>query len=166
MKTLILGGARSGKSGRAAQLAEASGREKIYLATAESGDAEMAQRIAKHRDERGDTWTTVEEPRCLSRALARYNDPRYYIVVDCLTLWLSHCLSRDCWPAERDRLLATLPTLEASIALVSNEVGSGVVPLGPLSRQFVDEAGWLHQRLARAVDAVELIVAGLPLTLK
>lgn len=102
----------------------------------------------------------------LAQALLAVDDPERVLVVDCLTLWLSNCMHMGDWPAARDRLLQVLPTLTADIHLVSNEVGSGIVPLGSLPRRFVDEAGWLHQALAQRCDQVTLVMAGLPLSLK
>ena len=163
---LILGGARSGKSALAEQRALATGLELIYLATATAGDQEMSSRIGHHQQRRGAQWQLVEEPVALADALRRQQGPQRCIVVDCLTLWLSNCLHRNCWEQQRDSLLQTLPELAGHIVLVSNETGLGVVPLGELSRRFVDEAGFLHQQLAALCARVTLTVAGLPLALK
>lgn len=166
MKELILGGARSGKSSYAERCALASGKAPVYIATGWADDEEMAERIEHHRAARGDGWLLVEEPLHLAQALLAVDAPDRVVVVDCLTLWLSNSLHMGDWPGARDRLLEILPHLAADIHLVSNEVGSGIVPLGPLPRRFVDESGWLHQSLAHLCERVTLVVAGLPLTLK
>lgn len=168
MLTLILGGARSGKSRHAQTLAEASGLAVTVVATARAGDAEMAQRIARHRAERPAHWHTVEEPLALADTLARHAEASRIQVVDCLTLWLLNLLEagEDVFPRERAELLAVLPGLAGDVVLVANEVGLGVVPLGELSRRFVDEAGRLNQALAGIADEVVLVAAGLPLYLK
>jgi len=163
---LILGGARSGKSRLAEQRALASGKLPYYIATATAGDGEMAERIHHHRARRGPEWHTVEAPLHLAATLRDLARDDRCLLVDCLTLWLSNCLHHDCWPRERDDLLKTIATLPGRILLVSNEVGSGIVPLGELSRRFADESGWLHQQLAQVADGVTLVVAGLPLELK
>lgn len=170
-KILILGGARSGKSRYAQQRAEdifdCHKKQLIYLATAVAGDSEMAQRIQHHQADRDPSiWTTHEETLNLTAALEQYNQANYCVLVDCLTLWLNNCLSEDCWQLQRDQLLAYLPKYRADIIFVSNEVGSGIVPLGQLSREFADQSGWLHQQLAQLCNEAKLIVAGLPLTLK
>jgi len=166
---LILGGARSGKSALAERLAQASGMAVTYVATATAGDPEMAQRIRRHRTRRPADWRTLEEPVDLAAVLAAEAAADRCILVDCLTLWLSNLLLLDAgaqWPAQRDALLHLLPGLPGRLILVSNEVGLGIVPLGELSRRFQDEAGWLHQKLARDCDRVILAVAGLPQVLK
>ncbi|WP_308364998.1 MULTISPECIES: bifunctional adenosylcobinamide kinase/adenosylcobinamide-phosphate guanylyltransferase [unclassified Microbulbifer] len=172
---LILGGARSGKSRYAQERVEALGAEGdkklIFLATAEARDGEMQKRIVKHRGDRGQRWQTCEEPLHLARTLARISAPDTWVLVDCLTLWISNCLHADCWERERGQLLAEVDRRLATGTapnwlFVSNEVGSGVVPLGQLSREFVDASGWLHQALAERCDQVTLVVAGLPLQLK
>ncbi len=165
--TLILGGARSGKSGHAERLVLESALEPCYLATGRAGDAEMATRIAAHRARRGDAWKVLEEPLELAAALADFAGARRAVLVDCLTLWVTNLLlaERDI-EAETDRLLAALPTLPGPVVFVSNEVGLGIVPIDALTRAFVDAAGNLHQRLAAMADRVELVAAGLPLRLK
>lgn len=168
---LILGGARSGKSRLAEQraqtwLQENGGRHLYYIATATAGDGEMAERIHHHRARRGPEWHTVEAPLRLAATLRDLARDDRCLLVDCLTLWLSNCLHHDRWPQERDDLLKTVAALPGRILLVSNEVGSGIVPLGELSRRFVDESGWLHQQLAQLAFKVTLVVAGLPLELK
>lgn len=169
MLELILGGARSGKSRCAEQLAAGSGLERVYIATATAGDAEMASRIRDHRERRDDGWTTVEESLELARMLVEHASPNRCLLVDCLTLWLTNLLLAPdpaVFPRERARLLAVLAELPGRVIFVSNEVGQGVVPMDALSRRFVDESGWLHQELAARCDRVLWVVAGLPQVLK
>ena len=165
--TLILGGARSGKSRYGEALVERRPGPCIYLATAEAGDAEMAARIAAHRARRGDRWTTVEVPLDLTVALALAAGPDRAVLVDCLTLWLSNLMGagRDLGRACAD-LIAALPGLSGPVIFVSNEVGQGVVPDNALARAFVDRAGRLHQDLGAVVDHVVFMTAGLPADLK
>lgn len=165
--TLVLGGARSGKSHYAEQLIESSAESAVYLATSEAHDAEMAERIRRHQERRGEAWRTVEEPLDLAAALEREATPERPVLVDCLTLWLSNLLA-----AERDierefcDLSDCLGRLAGPVVLVSNEVGLGIVPMTPLGRAFRDHAGRLNQAVARAASRVEFIAAGLPLRLK
>jgi adenosylcobinamide kinase/adenosylcobinamide-phosphate guanylyltransferase len=168
MLTLILGGARSGKSRFAQSHAEASGLPVTVIATAQALDAEMAVRIARHQAERPAGWGTIEEPLHLAAALQQAAATDRCVLVDCLTLWLMNLLEAGeaVFAAERAALLATLPTLPGEMLFVSNEVGLGVIPLGELSRRFVDEAGWLNQAIAQLADNVTFIAAGLPLALK
>jgi adenosylcobinamide kinase/adenosylcobinamide-phosphate guanylyltransferase len=168
MKHLILGGARSGKSQYAENLAIASEKKLIYIATAEALDGEMCTRIAHHQQQRDTRWLTVEEPKQLAKTLEKYAAADTSILVDCLTLWLTNLLlsDEDTFICERAALLETFSTLPGDIFLVSNEVGMGVVPMDALSRRFVDEAGRLHQQLASQCDAVTMLVAGLPLSIK
>ncbi len=166
MKHLILGGARSGKSRFAETQAHTTGKQLVYVATGSAGDTEMAERIDQHQQRRGSEWLLVEEPLALAEALSSLDDSNTTVVVDCLTLWLSNCLAEKRFEQEKTALLAVLPQLQCDVLLVSNEVGSGVVPLGELSRQFVDASGWLHQSLAPMCDRVTLVMAGLPLSLK
>jgi len=169
MKTLILGGVRSGKSRLAESLAARSGKPVTYIATAGVGDAEMRARIEAHRARRSPDWTVVEEPIRLGSALQACGTNGAFVLVDCLTLWLTNLLvANDAaqFARERDALLATLPRLDGEIALVSNETGMGIMPLGELTRRFGDEAGRLHQELAQICDRVVLTVAGLPMVLK
>ena len=165
--TLVLGGARSGKSRHAETLVEAQPGACIYLATAEPGDEEMAERIRRHRARRGVRWETLEEPLDLAAALRRAARPDGAVLVDCLTLWLSNLLgaARDAG-SETQRLVAALPELSRPVVFVSNEVGLGIVPEGALARAFVDHAGRLHQSLAGAAQSVLFMAAGLPLVLK
>lgn len=169
MHTLILGGARSGKSALAERLALASGREVAYIATAQALDAEMAARIDHHRARRPAHWHSVESPLALADTLHAQARAGRCVLVDCLTLWLSNLLTHadaGLFERERDALLATLPQLQGEVLLVGNEVGLGIVPMGELSRRFVDEAGRLHQALGALCDRVVFVAAGLPLALK
>ncbi len=165
--TLVLGGARSGKSAYGEGLLEARPGACVYLATADAGDAEMAERIAQHRARRGDRWTTLEEPLALLDALAGAAGPDRAVLVDCLTLWLSNLLlaDRDV-EAEGAALATALPGLAGPVVLIANEVGLGIVPENALARRFRDAAGRLNQALAAAADRVVLVSAGLPLILK
>lgn len=165
--TLVLGGARSGKSAFAEALVLASGLSPVYLATAQALDDEMRRRVEHHRRARGDAWTLVEEPLELAGTLRAESRPDRALLVDCLTLWLTNLLLAERDPErEADRLLATLTALPGPVVLVSNEVGQGIVPANALARRFVDEAGRLHQRLAAAAHSVVLVTAGLPQHLK
>jgi adenosylcobinamide kinase / adenosylcobinamide-phosphate guanylyltransferase len=165
--TLVLGGARSGKSAFAEGLVLASGLEPVYVATAQALDDEMRARIDHHRRQRGDRWRLVEEPLALADALRANAAPGRAVLVDCLTLWLTNVLLAGRDPAGEARHLAEAAgALAGPAVLVSNEVGQGVVPASALARRFVDEAGRLHQRLAAAAQEVVLVTAGLPLHLK
>jgi adenosylcobinamide kinase/adenosylcobinamide-phosphate guanylyltransferase len=192
MKELILGGVRSGKSSLAERHAHESGLEVVYIATAHArDDPELKQRIDRHRHRRPAAWLTVEEPYQLAAALQCNAAVDRCLLVDCLTLWLTNLLCADAAPpaardasrvkapdtsqptagtsrlaAERAALLDTLPRLPGHLILVASETGLGVVPLGELTRRFVDEAGDLHQELARLCDRVIFTVAGLPQILK
>jgi adenosylcobinamide kinase/adenosylcobinamide-phosphate guanylyltransferase len=169
MQQLILGGARSGKSRLAEQLADASALAVTYIATSQPLDGEMDQRVRVHRERRPTHWGLVEEPLALADTLLRHAASGRCLLVDCLTLWLTNLLMLEDdarLAAERDALLRVLPELPGDIIFVSNETGLGVVPLGELTRRYVDEAGWLHQALAERCERVVLTVAGLPLTLK
>lgn len=165
--TLVLGGARSGKSTYAEQLAERHADDCVYLATATAGDDEMTSRIAEHRLRRGALWRTHEEPLDLSGALAAAAAPGTAILVDCLTLWLSNVLFKKLDPRnEQQKLLETLPRLRGPVIFVSNEVGLGIVPDNALARRFRDDAGRLNQAVAAAAQSVVFVAAGLPLVLK
>lgn len=178
--TLVLGGARSGKSAYAEALALSTGRDAVYIATASAGDDEMADRIAHHRERRPDAWITVEEPLKLGEAINTWANSNRVVLVDCLTLWLSNLIFSESvafpdtgvvtLPArfivERERLLDALTQPRGDIILVSNEVGMGIVPMGALTRCFADEAGRLNQAVASFADRVVLVAAGLPLLLK
>ena len=162
--TLILGGARSGKTSHALRAAEATGRGLVMIATAEALDAEMEDRIARHRAERGPRWRTLEAPLDLTGALDQVGAEET-AVVDCLTLWVSNLMHADRdLEAEAARLLVALPGRD--VLLVSNEVGLGIVPDNALARRFRDAAGRLNQQVAAAADRVVFVAAGLPLVLK
>ena len=167
MKQLILGGARSGKSALAETLASATDLEVIYIATATANDGEMQQRIDRHQQQRPAHWVTIESPYELAETLQQQATPQRCLLVDCLTLWLSNllCDARNTESA-RETLLKTVAELPGEIIFVSNEVGLGVIPMGSLSRQFVDESGRLHQSLAQQCDRVVFTAAGLPLIMK
>ncbi|MBP5115575.1 bifunctional adenosylcobinamide kinase/adenosylcobinamide-phosphate guanylyltransferase [Pseudomonas protegens] len=169
MLQLILGGARSGKSRLAEKLAGDSALAVTYIATSQPLDGEMNQRIAHHRERRPDHWGLIEEPLELARVLQESAGEGRCLLVDCLTLWLTNLLmleDPERLAAEREALLQCVASLPGEIIFVSNETGMGVVPLGELTRRYVDEAGWLHQALAERCQRVVLTVAGLPLTLK
>ena len=165
MLELYLGGARSGKSRMAEARAKASGLELVYIATATADDTEMAARIASHQSERaGCGWRTVEAPEALAETIRQQATPERCVLVDCLTLWLSNWLIKEDhqqWLRVKAELLATLSEVQGRVILVSNEVGQGIVPMGALSRQFVDESGRLHEDIAAAADRVVLVSAGL-----
>jgi adenosylcobinamide kinase/adenosylcobinamide-phosphate guanylyltransferase len=164
---LVLGGARSGKSAYAERVVLASAPAALYLATAAAGDAEMADRIRRHQERRGEAWSTIEEPLDLCGALVELARPDRPILVDCLTLWLSNLMHEGVdIDAETGRLTALLPRLAGPVVFVSNEVGLGIVPDNALARAFRDHAGRLNQAVAAAVDAVIFLAAGLPLQLK
>jgi adenosylcobinamide kinase / adenosylcobinamide-phosphate guanylyltransferase len=164
--TLVLGGARSGKSRYAESLITARSPPWVYLATAQAGDDEMAQRIAVHRARRNAGWQTIEAPHDLAGALdaAVAQVP---LLVDCVTLWLTNrMLAEVDVDSEIARLEDALARRTGSAVLVSNEVGYGIVPENALARRFRDAQGWLNQRLAARADRVVLVVAGLPLVVK
>jgi adenosylcobinamide kinase/adenosylcobinamide-phosphate guanylyltransferase len=171
--TLILGGARSGKSAYAEHLAANSGLEVTYIATAQVYDNEFQARIQHHQARRPDSWALLEEPHFLADVLKKNAASDRCLIVDCLTLWLAQWICLDChppkdssWQQEREGLLTSLSTLPGRIILVSNEVGMGIVPLGEINRQFQDEQGRLNQAVAKITDEVVFVAAGLPLKLK
>jgi len=169
MKELVLGGARSGKSGHAQQRAIDSGLQVIYLATATVGDAEMQARIERHQADRPAHWQLIEEPVCLADTLKEQATGSHCILVDCLTLWLSNLLGLQDearFQSELDKLFEILPGLSGHIIFVSNETGLGIIPMGELTRRYCDEAGLLHQRLAQLCQQVTFMVAGLPQIIK
>jgi adenosylcobinamide kinase / adenosylcobinamide-phosphate guanylyltransferase len=163
----VLGGARSGKSAYAQELAEAAAPERLYLATATAGDAEMAQRIARHRADRSVGWTTLEEPLALTDALRSNARVGRVVLVDCLTLWLSNLLHAGHDPeAAITRLTDAIGALQGPAILVSNEVGLGIVPEHRLGRDFRDWQGRANREAAQACDVVAFVAAGLPILLK
>jgi len=163
---LVTGGARSGKSTRAEARARAFPGRPVYVATAEALDAEMRERIAKHRARRGNEWLECETPLELVTALAK-TDGQGARLVDCLTLWLSNLMhaERD-WEREAILLAEMLARQNSPVVLVTNEVGLGIVPDNALARRFRDAAGILNQMVARVADEVEFVVAGLPMRVK
>ncbi len=167
---LILGGARSGKSGYAEELAKATNKKRIYIATATVFDDEMQQRVERHKkDRQNQHWETIEEPLALAAAIQQNDQFEHVILVDCLTMWMNNLLAEkdhSRLQTEVTALLDCLNTIKGNIIFVSNEVGQGIIPLGELTRKFVDETGRLHQQLAQQVDHVVLMVAGLPLMVK
>jgi adenosylcobinamide kinase / adenosylcobinamide-phosphate guanylyltransferase len=166
--TLVLGGARSGKSRHGELLVRETVLKRVYIATAQAFDDEMAARIAQHRATRADDgWTTIEEPLELGEAIKAARQPDAAILVDCLTLWLSNVMlaGRDV-AREQDRLLSVLTEGSSPVVLVSNEVGMGIVPETPLGRDFRDAQGRLNQALAQICGRVVFVAAGLPLVLK
>jgi adenosylcobinamide kinase / adenosylcobinamide-phosphate guanylyltransferase len=164
---LVLGGARSGKSRYAQALAESAGRQRLFLATAQPGDKEMLQRIARHRRDRGSDWQTREEPLELAAALRAEARKDRAVVVDCVTLWLSNLMfaGRDL-SLEISTLTKAIGGLDGPVILVSNEVGLGIVPETQLGREFRDWQGRANQELAKSCDAVVFLAAGLPTLLK
>jgi len=167
MRELILGGARSGKSALAVRLARSSGLPVTVVATATAGDAEMAERIARHRAARPPAWRLVEEPIALAATLRAACAADRLVIVDCLTLWLSNLLLAEA-PRESERagLLDALPALPGRVLLVANDVGLGIVPENALARRFRDQQGALNQTVAALCDRVTLVAAGLPIVLK
>jgi len=170
--TLVLGGARSGKSRFAEQCARDSGKQVVYIATATVTDEEMRDRIKHHRNRRCATWFTVEEPIHLANAIQRFSE-NYFLLIDCLTLWLSNImfdskgdLQETIFERQTTALMKVLEKTDNEILLVSNEIGSGVVSVDKNTRRFVDEAGLLNQRISRLAGRVVLITAGLPHILK
>ena len=193
MIQFILGGARSGKSRYAESLAvrhEANSKTVFYIATAQANftgtqtdlskeetgsikandplniDQEMQDRIERHQSDRPQHWQTLEAPIKLAERLAELDDSQHCIMVDCLTLWTLNLIESQRLQEERSALLALLPNLKAELILVSNEVGLGIIPMGKLTRTFVDELGWLHQDIAKIADEVTFVTAGLPMKLK
>ena len=165
--TLVLGGARSGKSRYGERLAAQSGLTPVYVATAEAFDAEMDERIGEHKARRGAQWRNVEEPLELLAALKANAQADKCLLVDCLTLWVTNCML-----AERDpvtacqSLVEALPSLPGPVIFISNETGLGIVPDNAMARRFRDMAGLVNQAIAAAADRVVFIAAGLPIVLK
>lgn len=179
-RTLILGGARSGKSAHAEGLAGASGHPVTCIVTAHAGDSEMAARIAHHRARRDPAWVTVEEAIALGEAIERHCTAGRTVLVDCLSVWLSNLLFSGgtsfpdvgtltpppAFEPQRAQLLQAVDRAAGDLILVANEVGLGIVPMGAVSRWYVDEAGRLNQALAGLCERVVFVAAGLPMTLK
>lgn len=179
MLHFVLGGARSGKSRFAENLAkqfESQGKTVFYVATAttqytdENGQTsvnqEMLQRIEIHQSDRPSHWKTIESPIHLSQTLQSLDSQNHCILIDCLTLWSLNLLEAGLMQSEKQNLMACLATLSAEVIMVSNEVGMGIVPLGEFTRQYVDELGWLHQEVAAAAHSMTFMVAGQPITVK
>ena len=173
MITLILGGARSGKSAYSEKLATECKLPVTYIATAQVYDAEFGKRVEHHKENRPKHWKTVEAPHKLANALSKETTYNNCVIIDCLTLWLAQCICPKCeppeginWQDERKDFLLQLGQTKNKIILVSNEVGMGIVPLGAINRQFQDEQGRLNQAVAKLSDEVFFIAAGLPLKLK
>ena len=164
--SLVVGGARSGKSGLAERLVRSSARPRHYIATAQAWDDEMRIRIAQHQTDRGADWTTHEAPRDLAPVLAAIPADAV-VLIDCATLWLTnHLLAEADLETETVNLLASLATCPAPVVVVSNEVGWGIVPENALARAFRDHQGRLNQRLAAQAGLVVGVMAGLPMVLK
>jgi adenosylcobinamide kinase / adenosylcobinamide-phosphate guanylyltransferase len=187
MRELILGGQKSGKSRRAEDaarrwLAASSSHKAVYIATALAGDTEMAARIARHQSDRAERvpqMLTMQEPMHLAKALVAHSRSDTLVVVDCLTLWLTNCwmpLDTDIKVpnealaqqnvAQAATFLVAIENCKGPLVMVSNEVGQGVIPLGPEVRAFVDHLGRLHQDVAQRCERVTLMVAGLPVHVK
>lgn len=167
---LVTGGGRSGKSRHALRRALELPAPRLFVATADAGDAEMAARIAAHRAERGAHFATVEEPRALAAALARVPSSTGVVVVDCVTLWIANLLATD--PSDADlegeiaAVAAHVSTSPVPTIVVTNEVGSGIIPFEPVTRRYRDVLGAANQRLAAAADELVLMVAGVPLAVR
>jgi adenosylcobinamide kinase/adenosylcobinamide-phosphate guanylyltransferase len=166
-RILVLGGARSGKSRYARDLAETSGLERWFVATAQAADDEMHERIDRHRSERDPAWRTQEVPLALAEAVARHTAPERVVLVDCLTLWLTNVILSEHDPeAACETLIEAIARAAGPLILVSNEVGQGIVPATALGRGFRDAHGRLNQQVAAACDAVVLVAAGCPTLIK
>lgn len=166
---LILGGARSGKSRLAEQIAQQLAQPVVYVATAQALDGEMQVRIQHHQQQRPEDWKLCEEPIYLTEQLLKLDRSNQTILVDCLTLWMSNLLMHtdpDLQVQECQKLLDVVGSLQSELILVSNETGLGVVPMGQISRRFVDETGRLHQQLGQIAQKVVFCVAGFPMILK
>lgn len=170
IRTLVLGGIRSGKTALAEEIASGSGEPVVYLATATADDEEMTRRVARHRQNRPAEWGLAEEPVRLASVLVdQGSGPRPpLLLVDCMSLWVSNLLfaGDDVFTRERAAFLQALDSYAGRVVIVSNEVGLGTIGMDPLTRRFCDELGWLNQDLAACCDRVVMSVAGLPLTLK
>lgn len=173
---LVLGGARSGKSQFSESLVKSFEANQqrlkvIYIATATADDSEMASRIKHHQKNRSTSWRLIEEQFELAELIERLNQSDQIILIDCMTLWVSNWLCDDhrspiSWQKQSEEFIQTLIHSRTNIVIVSNEVGSGIVPMGNLSREFVDRAGWLNQKLAERASDVTLVVSGIPIALK
>jgi len=169
MKTLILGGIKSGKSKQAELLASKSQKTVTLIATAGANDIEMHARIEHHKRSRPQHWQLVEESKSLADALIEPLANNEYIIIDCLTLWVTNLLldeDKTAFTKETAALYEILSESNGSITMISNETSMGIIPMGELTRRFCDETGLLHQKLARQCDNVVLTIAGLPMALK
>lgn len=167
MVTLILGGAKSGKSAFALRLGEGYEAKRAFVATAQALDHEMAERIKKHKLERADRWDTFEEPFDVAGLIGSIQRDYEVILIDCLTLWTSNVLLADRdFESESGLLIDTLKEASSQIIVVSNEVGLGIVPENRLARQFRDYAGTLNRAMASLAEAVYFVVAGIPIKIK
>ncbi len=170
VRTLVLGGIRSGKTGMAERTAQAHDGDVVYVATATAGDEEMAARIRRHQQGRPEHWGLREAPLALAEALAEAavcGEPPC-LLIDCMSLWVSNLLHAgdEVFKRERTAFLETVTAYPGALVIVSNEVGLGTIGMDPLTRRFCDELGWLNQALAQRCDRVMMSVAGLPLVLK
>ncbi|MGE5173027.1 MAG: bifunctional adenosylcobinamide kinase/adenosylcobinamide-phosphate guanylyltransferase [Betaproteobacteria bacterium] len=166
----ITGGARSGKSAYAENLARGLTGKRAYIATAQALDAEMAAKIAKHRKDRGDTWDTYEEPLAVAELLRKLSSRYQVALLDCLTLWLSNVMAHthgdDAALSRVEDLVKAITDFGGMCIVVSNEVGLGIVPDNPLARRFRDFAGMLNQKVAQTADEVYFTAAGIPVRIK
>lgn len=167
---LITGGARSGKSAYAELRAFGIGGKRAYLATAQALDAEMAERIEKHRKQRGATWDTYEEPLAVAELVEKLNNRYDVVLLDCLTLWLSNVMAHtdgdEAVVSRGDELVSAIKAFGGTCIVVTNEVGLGIVPDNPLARKFRDVAGMMNQKMARAADEVYFTASGIPVRIK
>ncbi len=164
--TFVLGGAASGKSAFAEKLCIESGKNRIYLATCQPYDAEIKTKISKHIAQRGDGWTTIEEPMNIAPIFSKFSQGDV-VLLDCATLWISNLLLAEADLSQNSKeLLTSLSTCKASVVVVSNEVGGGIVPENALARKFRDAQGMLNQQIAAQSDLAVQVVAGLPVVLK
>ncbi|MGE5809714.1 MAG: bifunctional adenosylcobinamide kinase/adenosylcobinamide-phosphate guanylyltransferase [Nitrospirota bacterium] len=166
----VTGGARSGKSAHAERLARGLGGKHAYIATAQALDAEMAARIEKHRQVRGDAWDTFEEPLAIAELVTKLSGRYQVVLLDCLTLWLSNVMAHTSGDGDvlsrSDEFIKAIRKFPGACIIVSNEVGLGIVPDNPLARKFRDLAGMLNQKVAQAADEVYFTAAGIPVKIK
>ncbi|RBP83226.1 bifunctional adenosylcobinamide kinase/adenosylcobinamide-phosphate guanylyltransferase [Marinomonas rhizomae] len=169
MKHLVLGGVRSGKSAFAQEQVAACGKPVCYVATSQVWDADMADRVRLHKDNRPKEWRLIEEPVSLASVLHSLNSPDQAVIVECFTLWMTNLLGLENevrLEEEKQALLMAIEVFEGDLVLVSSEVGLGIMPMNALARRFGDEAGAMNQALAELTDRVTFVAAGLPLPLK